>query len=53
MLTLRQIDVIRAIMVTAPWRRGPAVKRFIARHQPGHEAEASVAVKLFSRRGGF
>ena len=37
MLTLRQIEVIRAIMVTGTVG-GAAVKRFIARYQPGHEA---------------
>jgi hypothetical protein len=54
MLTLRQIEVIRAIMVTGTV--GGAA-RLLNVSSPGisrvmKHAEASVGVKLFSRRGG-
>lgn len=54
MLTLRQIEVIRAIMVTGTV--GGAA-RLLNASSPGisrvmKRAEASVGVKLFSRRGG-
>ena len=55
MLTLRQIEVVRAIMVTGTV--GGAA-RLLDVSSPGigrdtKHAEASVGVKLFSRRGGF
>jgi DNA-binding transcriptional LysR family regulator len=50
MLTLRQIEVIRAIMVTGTVggaaRMSPGISR-VMKH-----AEMSVGVKLFSRKGG-
>lgn len=54
MLTLRQIEVIRAIMVTGTVG---AAARLLNVSSPGisrvmKHAEASVGVKLFSRRGG-
>ena len=55
MLTLRQIEIIRAIMVTGSTVAGAA--RLLNVSSPGisrvmKHAEASIGIKLFNRRGG-